>query len=84
MATQLDSLSIATDNSDNGRPMVSKFPKTRPAELNCKQGESGQKISLFTNYIKILAAPKCKIFVFLICFHLSIIIENFLRGFISI
>jgi hypothetical protein len=55
----LDSLSSATDDSDN-HPTVSKFPKTRPLELNSKQGENGQEIALVANYVKILAAPKCK------------------------
>ena len=59
MTTQLDSLSMAVDESD-GRSTTSKFPRTRPSELNCKKGESGQEISLVANYIKILAAPKCQ------------------------
>ena len=59
MTTQLDSLSMAVDDSD-GRSTTSKFPRTRPSELNCKKGESGQEISLVANYIKILAAPKCQ------------------------
>ncbi|CAF2636709.1 unnamed protein product [Rotaria sp. Silwood2] len=57
MTTQLDSLSMATDDSDR-YPTTSKFPKTRPSDLNCKQGESGQQIALVANYIKMLAAPK--------------------------
>ncbi|CAF3532884.1 unnamed protein product [Rotaria socialis] len=57
MTTQLDSLSMATDDSDR-YPTTSKFPKTRPNDLSCKQGESGKEISLVANYIKMLAAPK--------------------------
>jgi aubergine-like protein len=57
MTTQLDSLSLATDDTDR-YPTTSKFPKTRPSELSSKQGESGQEIALVANYIKILAAPK--------------------------
>ncbi|CAF5092250.1 unnamed protein product, partial [Rotaria magnacalcarata] len=56
MTTQLDSLSMATDDSDR-YPTTSKFPKTRPNDLSCKQGESGKEISLVANYIKMLAAP---------------------------
>jgi len=59
VTAQLDSLSMVTDDSDS-RSTVSKFPKTRPSELSSKQGESGQEIALVANYIKILAAPKCK------------------------
>lgn len=58
MTTQLDSLSMATDDSDR-YPKTSKFPKTRPNDLNCKQGDSGKEIALVANYIKMLAAPKC-------------------------
>ena len=50
---------MATDDSDN-RPTTSKFPKTWPAEVSSKQGETGQEIALVANYIKILAAPKCR------------------------
>jgi len=75
VTTQLDSLSMATDDSDSSRPTVSKFPKTRPSELSSKQGENGQKIALVSNYIKILAAPKCK---FSILFFLFSIIFIFL------
>jgi hypothetical protein len=60
MTIQLDSLSVATDDNDRGS-LTSKFPKTRPSELNSKQGENGQQIALVANYIKILAAPKCKL-----------------------
>jgi hypothetical protein len=80
MTTQLDSLSMATDDTDR-YPMTSKFPRTRPSDLNSKQGESGQEIALVANYIKILAAPKCT-------FHTSSSSFNTLsyiyRGFISI
>ncbi len=58
MTSQLDTLSLATDDTDR-RPTTSKFPKTRPDELSSKQGESGQQIALVANYIKVLAAPKC-------------------------
>jgi hypothetical protein len=58
MITQLDSLSMATDNNVR-QPTVSKFPKTRPSELSCKQGETGQEIALVANYIKVLATPQC-------------------------
>jgi len=57
LTTQLDSLSMATDDTDR-YPTTSKFPKTRPTELTSKQGESGQQIELVANYIKMLAAPK--------------------------
>ena len=49
---------MATDDSDPSL-RTAKFPKTRPADLTNKKGESGQEISLIANYIKILAAPKC-------------------------
>lgn len=49
---------MATDDSDPTL-RTAKFPKTRPANLTNKNGESGQEISLIANYIKILAAPKC-------------------------
>jgi hypothetical protein len=71
---------MATDDSDS-RPTTSKFPKTRPAELNSKQGENGQEIDLVANYIKILAAPKCKFSM------ISSFIQDYFyhfRGFISI
>jgi len=58
MTSQLDTLSMATDDTDR-YPTTSKFPKTRPSELSSKQGENGQEIALVANYIKILAAPKC-------------------------
>jgi hypothetical protein len=66
MTTQLDSLSMATDDNDR-YPTTSKFPKTRPSDLNSKQGENGQEIALVANYIKILAAPKCT-------FHISFLV----------
>ena len=50
---------MVTDESSDRYSRISKFPKTRPSELNSKQGESGQTIALVANYIKILAAPKC-------------------------
>ena len=54
LSTQLDRLSLTSDEE--------KLPRTRPDELKCKRGESGQSISLVANYIKILAAPKWDLF----------------------
>lgn len=56
--SQLDRLSSASDETN----LTVKFPSTRPPELNSKQGDSGQEISLLANYIKILAAPKWDLF----------------------
>ncbi len=80
MTTQLDSLSLATDDTDR-YPTTSKFPKTRPSELSSKQGENGQEIALVANYIKILAAPKCTFCISSPSFDLFF---YFHRGFISI
>ena len=86
MTTQLNNLSLATDDSDS-RLTTSKFSKNWTdwtsggsvewrrvtiatpnilvlarhwAEFNSKQGKTGQEIIPVTNYIKILAVPKCK------------------------
>lgn len=81
LTTQLDTLSMATDDT-NRYPTTSKFPKTRPNELNSKQGESGQEIALIANYIKILATPTC-MFLYILLFIIRVFLY-FCRGFISI
>ncbi len=71
---------MVTDDTDR-YPTTSKFPKTRPSELSSKQGESGQEIALVTNYIEILAAPKCTFYTLSSSFDAF---SYLYRGFISI